>query len=339
MGFRSKLQKDADKLMAGERPSFVVSTDSPGCNYLFGKRGGLEAGTSMLLYGPPKAGKSLLAYDFCGKFLRDNPHGDVLYFDTEYRDGINKWQDAFQIDRERFIHRKTNNPTEIFDYIAKDLQALLQENEKFKPMIVIDSLAQILYPKEANKESSDKFVIGDAGAYLPGAMKMITPVIRKYKIPLILCQHVRANMDPNTAKYKPYIIPGGWGLKHNVESWVLVEKINAKDSKSFNEGVQDGAGNNIQTGHMIRVKMEENSNGPQNRAVEVNIDYVKGIVDTHVEIAELAKNMGLVERPNDRTYILGDKKWVGFDNFCNAIKSDVELQKSLIQQISEKDMT
>lgn len=206
-------------------------------------------------------------------------------------------------------------------------------------MIIIDSLAAIAYPKEANAESTTNHIMGDAAQYLNRGMKAILPVIRRYGIFNILCQHVRDNMDPQSAKYKKYIIPGGNALKHLVEYWILCEKINAKDSKSFDSMMTDGSGNAIQTGHSIRVTMEENSLGPQNRKVEVKLDYAKGLVDSHEEIATIAVNMGVVQRPNNMTYVVGDKKWTGWANFLLGMKDDVEMQHRLIEQIIEKDLT
>jgi RecA/RadA recombinase len=292
----------------------------------------------MLLYGPPKSGKSLLSAAFIGELMQKDPEAIVVHFDTEFRDNLDTWNEAFGIDPERFISRQTNNPEEIFDYIANDLNAMIQEGAPIK-MIVIDSLAMIYYPKESRKESTTDFVIGDASAYLPGAMKKILPVVRKNKIALILCQHVRDQMDPMLQRVQRYNIPGGRGLKHSVEAWMLVEKINAKDSKVFDTERKDGAGNAIQSGHAIRVRMEENSLGPQNRAAEVFLDYQKGIVDQHVQVADLAINMGIVERPNNMSYAFDGKKWVGRDSFLEALKQDKNLQTKLVEKIKENDIS
>lgn len=316
----------------------VAQSPSPGFNYLFGKKQGMKPGYSMLLYGPAKSGKSLFSLAMAGQLHRDDPDAIVLHFDTEYRETVPTWAKVFGIDMDRIITFSTNNPIQIFDYIANDVKAMLQDGAPIK-MIIVDSLAMINYPKEANAESTTNHVIGDGAAYLSRAMKAILPVIRQHKIYNILCQHVRANMDPNMAKYKPYIIPGGNALKHSVEYWLLCTKIDAKATKIFDSEKKDGSGNAVQTGHSIRVKMEESSLSPQNRSVEVAISYTDGIVNQHYELAELAKNMGIVERPNNVTYIFEGKQWQGFDNFALAIKEDQELYEKLLQKIKENDIT
>lgn len=316
----------------------VAKSPSPGINYLFGKAQGMLPGYTALIYGPPKSGKSLFSLAFAGQLHKDNPDAIVLHFDTEMRETIPTWANVFGIDMDRVISYSTNDPKEIFDYIANDVQALLQEGAPIK-MIIIDSLEGINYPKEGNAESTTDHVIGDASAYLKRGMKAIIPVIRKNGLYCILCQHVRANMDPHMAKYKPYIIPGGYALKHSCEFFLLCTKIDSKDTKVFDSEKKDGSGNPIQTGHAIRVKMEENSLGPQNRSVEVHLSYKNGIVNQHLEVAELAKSMGIVERPNQTAYQFEDQKWVGFANFANAIRDDEDLMKALLKKIQEADLT
>lgn len=335
----SKLRKHENAVKYDlKKAERYLQSPSPAVNYLFGKKFGMRPGMSMLLYGPPKSGKSLFSLALAGQLHRDDPDAIVLHFDTEMRETVPTWAKTFGIDLDRVITYSTNRPEEIFDFIQKDVLAMLQEGAPIK-MIIIDSLAAIAYPKEANAESTTNHVMGDAAQYLNRGMKAILPVIRRHGIFNILCQHVRDNMDPQSARYKRYIIPGGNALKHLVEYWILCEKINSKDSKTFDSAMTDGSGNAIQTGHSIRVTMEENSLGPQNRKVEVKLDYAKGLVDSHEEIATIAVNMGVVQRPNNMTYVVGDKKWTGWNNFLLGMKDDVEMQHKLIEQIIEKDLT
>lgn len=334
----SKLKKDEEALREGDLPLWIAGFPSPGINYLFGKSQGMKAGYTALVYGPPKSGKSLVAFAAAGQLHKDDPEAIVLHFDTELRDNVDHWIKAFGIDKDRFVTRQTNDPLQIFDYIANEVKAMLQDGAPIK-MIIIDSLAMISYPKESNREQTTSHLMGDAASYLGPAMKLIIPVIRKYKIATILCQHVRDNMDPNSAKYRPYVIPGGKAIKHSVEYWMMVSKIEAKDTKKFDTGRKDGSGNDIQIGHAIRVKMEENSMGPQNRAIEIALSYTNGIIDQHEEIATLAVNMNIVDRPNNVSYIYGDKKWQGFNNFALGIKADEELQRELMRKIQDNDLT
>jgi RecA/RadA recombinase len=328
----------------------ILQTSSPGINYLFGKKAGLKAGHSMLLYGPPKSGKSLVSLAFAGRLHQLDPEAIVLKFDTEFRpESQEHWAKAFGIDPTRMQYYMTNKPEEIFDFIGKDVQAMVQDEMKLRKtddpevgnpikLIIIDSLAGIKYPKEANAELTTDNQMGDAAAYLPKGFKEILPVLRKYNIGLIACQHIRDNMNANTQKFIQYNVPGGKGIKHFIENWMLVEKVNGKDSKTFDSDKLDGSGRPIQTGHTIRVKMEEASNGPQNRAVEIDLSYTDGLINPHKEIATLAVNMGIIETAGAWVKY-NDKKWQGVENFAVALKEDIDLQASLVKKIQENDIS
>jgi hypothetical protein len=85
--------------------------------------------------------------------------------------------------------------------------------------------------------------------------------------------------------------------------------------------------------------MDENSLGPQNRAVEVHLSYTQGIIDQHIEIAELAVNMGIVENPSQGTYVFEGQKWRGVDNFAEAIRIDESMAEKLLEKIKDVDNT
>lgn len=339
---------DANLRQQVESDPPALQTDSPGVNYLFGKAAGMKAGDSMLLYGPPKSGKSLLTAAFIGHLHKSDKTAWALKFDSEFReDWLDHWAEPFGIDRNRIAYNLTNKPEEIFDYIANDVVALIQKAMKEAgtddpavgnpiKLIVIDSLASIDYPKEANAEKTTNMVMGDAASYLPRGFKKILPILKKYKISLIACQHIRDNMNPQSAKYNPYTIPGGKGIKHFIEYWMLVEKINSKDSKIFDSDKLDGSGRPIKIGHALRVKMEENSNGPQDRHVEVDLSYTKGLINIEKEVATLAVNMGVAQTAGAWIHYNGEK-WNGVEKFAEAISKNPDLKNDLVAKISEND--
>ena len=57
------------------------------------------------------------------------------------------------------------------------------------------------------------------------------------------------------------------------------------------------------------------------------------------EIATLAKKYAFVDMPNNRTYILGDKKYTSKAQFNEALEQDNELAQHLLEQVYAKDST
>jgi len=85
------------------------------------------------------------------------------------------------------------------------------------------------------------------------------------------------------------------------------------------------------------VKMVDSSIGIQGRSGEFTLEYKRGLVNVGEEIATLAKKYKLVEMPNNRTYIVGDKKYSSKADFNQALEEDQELSDLLLSQIYAQD--
>src|SRR6185369_14528814 len=64
----------------------ILRFSSPGLNFVFGKTHGLPLGQPLVIYGPNKAGKTILAYDLIAELHRSDPDAIAIRFDTEMRD-------------------------------------------------------------------------------------------------------------------------------------------------------------------------------------------------------------------------------------------------------------
>ena len=111
-----------------------------------------------------------------------------------------------------------------------------------------------------------------------------------------------------------------------------------QDAGQDKDGGADFRGKKEILGHKIKVKMVDSSVGIQGRSGEFTLEYKRGLVNVGEEIATLAKKYKLVEMPNNRTYIVGDKKYTSKADFNQALEEDQELAQSLLEQIYAKDM-
>jgi hypothetical protein len=93
----------------------------PSVNWSFAMPGnGMPFGYSMILYGPPKGGKSFLINAMIGQLHKDDPEAIAITYNTELRGQIqtNANQLAlWGIDPDRFQVYDTNAPENIFDKI------------------------------------------------------------------------------------------------------------------------------------------------------------------------------------------------------------------------------
>ena len=315
----------------------IIDTNCPSVNWIFGKNHGLPKACSMVIYGHEKAGKSLIANDFIAKLHTSDPNAFVLRYDSEFRSGMFYHSQINQkagIDMERVILLDGSNPIEIFDSIEKDLAVMQEKTGNAIKLVIIDSINAVQGRRALNQESVEGQQIGDEALTITTGLKRITPVIKRFRVPLIVTAHIRDELDQNKLRQRITVrLPIPHAAKHMFEYFVYVERDNDKDSKDFSETEKDLRDKAIQTGHRIWVKMAERSDGAPGRTGQVYLDYKKGLCKFGEEAANLGCATGVVKRPNNRTYEYNGLSWNGWQNFVDALELDTTLREQLIKDI------
>jgi len=312
----------------------ILQSPSPSLNWIFGKGSGLPFGYGAILFGPPKSGKSLVANLFTGALHQQDPKAIAVKFNTEMREA-GQMEDYWKIDPERYQAFDVNEPEYIFDRIKNEILPMIEEGMPLK-LIIIDSLQGVQGVRESGKESIKNRQIGDHALTIQEGLKMILPTIRRHNIALICTAHVRGNLD--SGMYGPKEkMAGGWAQKHFFEYFIEVKRNGASASKIEDNEVKDFKGKKEILGHKIFVKMTESSVGVAGRTGQFTLNYSQGLVGTEEEILELAKNLKLVERPNNRTYIVDGQNYTSKQDFMNAIEEDKELRTRLLNKIYENN--
>lgn len=321
----------------------TLRVDSPSVNWVFGRGCGLPLGYSAVLYGPPKSGKSLLTNLMAASVHKTDSEGLVLKFNTEMREE-GQLSDYWGIDKERYIAYNVKDPKQIFDRVKDEVLPMLQDGMPLK-LIIIDSLQGVSGIRQQEAESVTNHQVGDHAMTIQKGLDILLPIIRKHKIAFIATEHIRSNIDANN-KYAPKEKMGGaWAEKHFFEYFVEVKKDGAADGRAdllgnefLDESVTDFRGKNEKTGCKIYVRMDQSSVGVEGRSGQFTLDYKKGLVNTHEEVFTMAKNMGIVSMPNNRTYVFNETKWSSKEDFLTALRDNTELQKQILTKIYSKDM-
>ena len=320
----------------------------PSVNWAFGVPGqGLPFGLGMLMYGPPKGGKSILCNAFVGQLHKDDPEAVAVCFNTELRGEAQAnlaQMRTWGIDPERFIVFDVNQPEFIFDRIEKDLNDLCQQGLKIK-LVIIDSLSGIQGRRSQNADSILTQQIGDHALTIKDGLKRIMPTIRKHKIAFIATDHVRAEMDQKEQmRGKTVKMASAWAAKHTFEIFGYVEpnkskagRVNLAGEEFVDKETLDFMENAQRTGHKIRFRVEDSSIGPSMRTAEFTLDYDKGIINQYEEVFTLAKNLNILERPNNTTYKYKDRQFRGVVNCLTAIRDDQTLYDQLLADIRATD--
>jgi len=328
----------------------VLETHSPALNFIFGNGWGLPKGFTLLAYGPPRGGKSMLLRSMIGRMHQNDPTAVAVVFDTEHR-----WEaqlnDAatqiapYGIDIDRLIVYATNHPSEIFDRIEKELSAAKDAGLNIQ-LVGIDSVTEIISVRGTSQETIMTQQRGDHASTVQNGMKQILNTIRRHKMGLVLTTQIRDEQDPaEIMKRKTKRPAAAWALKHFCEYWLLMEPI---DSQA---GRKDMLGNELvdtsmtafkkdgeQSGHKVRARITSSSMGPKNRVAEFTIDYKRGFINQHEEVFELGVGSGAIEKPTAMSYAVGDRKWTGKPNFLEALKTEPDLAQSVLTEVKRRDL-
>lgn len=332
----------------------VISTVSPSFNFTFGNGWGLPAGYAMIVWGPPKGGKSLAANAMAGWLHQNDPEAFVGKFNTERREQLQLTPQQMKnwgIDRERYVAWENNNPDQIYDYITGPIAEKCEAGLKLK-LLIIDSLNDIRGRRAMNADTVMTQQIGDKAATNQEGFEAILPVIRKYNIALVVICQQRAEMDMAEQMRGNKTRAGvANGVMHRCEYSMHVERNVTKAGQVDLEGNEfrddsvsriatnaDGKKNDgDKTGHKIRVTMKDSSGGPKGRVGEFTIDYDHGIVNIHEEVFLLGLNRGIIERPSPVKYAFGGKEWHGRPAFLAELKKNPDMQAAIIQELKLRD--
>jgi RecA/RadA recombinase len=233
---------------------------------------------------------------------------------------------------------------EIFDAIETPIAAQCQEGMPLK-LVIIDSINGIKGRRSMNQDSIETQNIGDEALTLGAGFRRILGVQRKYGFAVILTCQIRAEMNPLEIKRRNLTrLSMPFAVQHYAEYHMSVEKdrnVTGRTDLAGNEFKDDSAGDiegkGDQTGHKIRAKMLDNSCGPKGRLASFTIDYNKGVINQFEEVLVLGINRGVIERPNNLTYMFGDKKWTGKPALLEAIKNDKTLQDTIMNEVFSRD--
>jgi RecA/RadA recombinase len=354
--FMEKLLKLEGAVTESRNPHLnVIDSPSPSLNFTFGNGQGLPRGYSMLLYGPPRGGKSIICNAMAGRLHTINPEAWVVKFNTEFREGgqsDDSQKRIYGVDPDRYIGYEVNQPDHIFDRIEKDLAAMVQDGMDLG-LVIIDSLNGVQGRRGMNADSIMTQQIGDNALTIQEGLKRILPVQRKCNFALIVTSHIRAQMDTKTGgssivhtSHTTAIRPAvSYGTQHHCEYYMYVAPATGEGSKadlsgkSFeDDSVEDLKGNAEKTGHKIRVKVTDNSIGPKGRVGEFTLDYHRGIINTHEEVFFLGVARGIIEKPNNVMYAFNGVEWKGKEAMANAIRDDRALYDAILQELKRRDM-
>jgi recombination protein RecA len=305
--------------------------------------GGLPLGRLIQYYGAPGSGKTLMAMLAMKEAQTKDPDAQQVFIDAEQTFSPT-WAEALGLDTSRIILVDGDtavNGRKCFEMVlgvpkedakthalkGKSKEGLLDKiasGEFNINMVVLDSLGSIIPPGE-DVSAVGKMNMALLARFLTTTFRKLSLEVSKAKVPFIIINHKKANMDPYGVDHT---FSGGNTYAHFLSANVYFEPVNRADAR-----ILDEKENKI--GQTIRATVEKSKFGPWPRKCEFKVDFGVGVIDRHEEIAQLALDYNVVQKPSSVTHEYGDRKWVGFAKFCDAIKDDDTLAEELVVKIGE----
>jgi RecA/RadA recombinase len=248
--------------------------------------GGVADNKIIALAGESATGKTYFTLGIVAQFLKNNPEGMVLYFDSEQA----VTSDMFEgrgVDSKRVavfpVATIEEFKTQCVSIVDKILE--MDESERKPMMIVLDSLGMLSTEKEMNDSAEGKNVRDMTRAQgVKATFRVLTMKLGKARIPLVMTNHT---YDVVGAYVPTKEMGGGSGLKYAASTIVYLSK---KKEKNADGDV---------IGNIIHCKLYKSRLTKENQMVDVQLNYDSGL-NRYYGLVEIALTHGIFKKVSTR---------------------------------------
>lgn len=248
--------------------------------------GGVADNKIIALAGESATGKTYFTLGIVAQFLKNNPEGMVLYFDSEQA----VTSDMFEgrgVDAKRVavfpVATIEEFKTQCVTIVDKVLE--MDESDRKPMMIVLDSLGMLSTEKEVNDSAEGKNVRDMTRSQgVKATFRVLTMKLGKARIPLVMTNHT---YDVIGAYVPTKEMGGGSGLKYAASTIVYLSK--KKDKNADGDIV----------GNIIHCKLYKSRLTKENQQVDVQLNYDTGL-NRYYGLTEIALNHGIFKKVSTR---------------------------------------
>ena len=299
--------ESGDPLVArfGDKPRNIptVSTGSLVLDSLLG--GGFAVGRVIEVFGPEASGKTSIALTAAGNVQKEG--GTVAFIDLEHA------LDPY------YAETLGVNMTDLIfaqpDYAEQSLELMLKLiNSGMVNMIVLDSVAALI-PKAEFEGTLEDQTIGLVARILSRGLKKIAGAAAKNNVTIIFINQTRAAIGGYSPMGTPETTTGGKAL-----AFYASQRVRVAGSKQITEGKDT-------IGKEVRLNVKKNKIAPPFLQGTTVLTFAQGINKVD-ELIEVGPQFGVIDRPNNRTYIeheTGEKIGSSKAEALEALENNQEL--------------
>ena len=252
--------------------------------------GGLPSNKVTALAGESSTGKTFFALSVVRNFLRDNPTGGVIYFESESAISREMIEER-GIDSNRMIMMPVATIEEFRTQACRILDKYMKEpkDERVPMLFVLDSLGMLSTSKEMEDIANDKQVRDMTKSQLiKGAFRVLTLKLGQANVPMVVTNHT---YDVIGSYVPTKEMGGGTGLKYAASTIIYLSKSKERDSKK--EVV----------GNIIKCEAKKSRLTREGSKVATRLFFDERGLDKYYGLLELGEEYGVFKRSGNRIVI------------------------------------
>ena len=187
--------------------------------------GGLTPGLTVLA-APSKHFKTAFSLLMAAAFLKANPEGIILFYDSEFGTPESYFT-SFGVPLDSVVHTPITDIEQLKFDVMQQLQELKRDD---KVMIVIDSVGNLASKKEVEDALKGSSAADMSRAkQLKSLFRMVTPHLTLKDIPMVVVNHVYMTQE----MYSKAVVSGGTGIYYSADNIWIIGRQQDKDDKEL----------------------------------------------------------------------------------------------------------
>lgn len=248
--------------------------------------GGLTPGL-LQIAGESKHFKSAFALLIAGSFMKANPEGVIIFYDSEFGTP-ESYFDSFNINKDRVVHSPITNVEEFKHDIMSQLDGISRGE---KVCIIVDSIGNLASLKEVEDTLAGKNTADMTRAKaLKSLGRMITPHLTLKNIPMIAVNHIYKELG----MFPKNIVSGGTGLYLSSDNIWIIGRQQDKDTEGLN-------------GYHFIINIEKSRHVKEKSKIPITVSFEGGI-NKFSGLFEMAKEAGLIREAKKGWYTIDNEK-------------------------------
>lgn len=265
--------------------------------------GGLPSNKVTALAGESTTGKTYFTLGILKNFLRDNPTGIVMFFESE--SAISKdMMEERGLDTSRIAIVPVETVEQFKTQALRTVEMYLEAKEKKKeqpPLVMcLDSLGNLSTEKEMADSAEGKNVRDmTRSQVVKAAFRTLTLKLGKADIPLIITNHVYEVIGK---MYADKEMGGGSGLKYAASTTIFLTKAKARG-----EDIGGGSADKSVVGSIVTATANKSRLTKEGSKVKTMLTYDRGL-SRYFWLLEMGLEAGIIEQTGAKYSILGRDK-------------------------------